>query len=42
MTLDDFLTWEDGTDTRYELVAGTEIPLAELYDGLVFDDQLAG
>lgn len=28
MTLDDFLTWEDGTDTRYELVGGFPVAMA--------------
>jgi Uma2 family endonuclease len=28
MTLDDFLVWEDGTDTRYELVGGFVIAMA--------------
>jgi Uma2 family endonuclease len=28
MTLDDFLTWEDGTDTRYELVSGFVVAMA--------------
>src|SRR5690348_17982075 len=28
MTLDDFLTWEDGTDTRYELVGGFVVAMA--------------
>jgi Uma2 family endonuclease len=28
MTLDDFLSWEDGTDTRYELVGGFVVAMA--------------
>jgi Uma2 family endonuclease len=28
MTLDDFLTWEDGTDTRYELIGGFVVAMA--------------
>jgi Uma2 family endonuclease len=28
MTLDDFLVWEDGTDTRYELVGGFVVAMA--------------
>ena len=28
MTLDEFLDWEDGTDTRYELVAGFPLAMA--------------
>ncbi|HLY44912.1 MAG TPA: Uma2 family endonuclease [Stellaceae bacterium] len=26
MTLEEFLRWEDGTDTRYELVRGVPVP----------------
>jgi Uma2 family endonuclease len=26
MTLDEFLRWEDGTDTRYELIRGVPVP----------------
>lgn len=28
MTLDEFLRWEDGTDTRYELIAGAPLAMA--------------
>jgi Uma2 family endonuclease len=28
MTLDEFLRWEDGTDTRYELLDGFPIAMA--------------
>lgn len=28
MTLDDFLVWEDGTDTRYELIGGFVVAMA--------------
>jgi Uma2 family endonuclease len=28
MTVDDFLRWEDGTDTRYELVDGSVMAMA--------------
>jgi len=28
MTVDEFLHWEDGTDTRYELVGGTVVAMA--------------
>ena len=28
MTLDDFLAWEDGTDTRYELISGFVVAMA--------------
>jgi Uma2 family endonuclease len=28
MTLDDFLAWEDGTDTRYELIGGFVVAMA--------------
>jgi Uma2 family endonuclease len=28
MTVDDFLRWEDGTDTRYELVEGCVVAMA--------------
>jgi len=28
MSLDDFLTWEDGTDTRYELIGGFIVAMA--------------
>lgn len=28
MTLDEFLVWEDGTDTRYELIAGFPVAMA--------------
>jgi Uma2 family endonuclease len=28
MTLDEFLRWEDGTDTRYELIAGVPVAMA--------------
>src|SRR5690242_542637 len=28
MTVDDFLRWEDGTDTRYELVGGVVYAMA--------------
>ena len=28
MTVDEFLAWEDGTDTRYELVDGVAIAMA--------------
>lgn len=28
MTLDDFLSWEDGTDTRYELIGGFVVAMA--------------
>jgi len=28
MTLNDFLTWEDGTDTRYELIGGFVVAMA--------------
>ncbi|HEX5319055.1 MAG TPA: Uma2 family endonuclease [Stellaceae bacterium] len=28
MTLDDFLAWEDGTDTRYELIGGFAVAMA--------------
>jgi hypothetical protein len=26
VTLDEFLRWEDGTDTRYELIRGVPVP----------------
>jgi Uma2 family endonuclease len=28
MTLAEFLRWEDGTDTRYELIAGSPVAMA--------------
>ena len=28
MTLDEFLVWDDGTDTRYELIAGCPVAMA--------------
>jgi len=28
MTLDEFLSWEDGTDARYELWSGTIVAMA--------------
>ena len=28
MTLDEFLHWEDGTDTRYELIDGFSVAMA--------------
>src|SRR5215469_15126385 len=28
MTLDEFLAWEDGTDTRYELIGGFPVAMA--------------
>ena len=28
MNLDEFLIWEDGTDTRYELIAGFPMAMA--------------
>ncbi|MGH7062301.1 MAG: Uma2 family endonuclease, partial [Stellaceae bacterium] len=28
MTLDEFLDWDDGTDTRYELIAGFPVAMA--------------
>ena len=28
MTLDEFLIWEDGTDTRYELINGFPVAMA--------------
>ena len=28
MTVDEFLDWEDGTDTRYELIAGVVVAMA--------------
>jgi Uma2 family endonuclease len=28
MTLDEFLAWEDGTDTRYELIGGLPVAMA--------------
>jgi Uma2 family endonuclease len=28
MTVDEFLTWDDGTDTRHELVGGTVVAMA--------------
>ena len=52
MTLAEFLRWEDGTDTRYELVRGREatrhlaavdlrIAMTELYEGLDTDPETA-
>lgn len=31
MTLDDFLVWDDGTDTRYELIDGVPVAMAPTY-----------
>ncbi|WP_448202557.1 Uma2 family endonuclease [Azospirillum sp. sgz302134] len=31
MTVDDFLVWEDGTDTRYELIDGVPFAMAPTY-----------
>ena len=28
MTLEDFLRWDDGTDTRYELISGFPVAMA--------------
>jgi Uma2 family endonuclease len=33
MTLEEFLTWDDGTDTRYELVGGFPIAMAPGLEG---------
>lgn len=33
MTLDEFLVWEDGTDTRYELIAGFPMAMAPGLEG---------
>ncbi|HEX5319054.1 MAG TPA: Uma2 family endonuclease [Stellaceae bacterium] len=33
MTLDDFLAWEDGTDTRYELIGGFVVAMAPASEG---------
>lgn len=31
MTLDEFLVWSDGTDTRYELIDGVPVAMAPSY-----------
>lgn len=31
MTVDEFLVWEDGTDTRYELIDGVPVAMAPTY-----------
>jgi Uma2 family endonuclease len=33
MTVDDFLVWDDGTDTRYELIDGVPVAMAPTYAG---------
>ncbi|WP_431855472.1 Uma2 family endonuclease [Azospirillum sp.] len=33
MTVDEFLVWDDGTDTRYELIDGVPVAMAPTYGG---------